>query len=258
MKVMSNGVALNVRDSGSGDIKLVFQHHWGGSSLTWSEVTSRLSDRFRCVAIDARGAGASAAPVAGYSTRDHAADALTVIQSLEVTRYVLVGHSMGGKASQVLASQRPAGLLGVVLVASSPPSPMAIGEAQREQMKKAYSDAHAVEWSLDNVLLGSPIAPEARTQLIADALRLSAEARTGWVDIGSREDFSKEVQDINVPAVILAGQLDRVDPSEVVKAHIIPHYRSAPVHFLPDKGHLLPVEAPREVAAIVAHFASAL
>jgi pimeloyl-ACP methyl ester carboxylesterase len=210
------------------------------------------------VAIDARGAGASAAPANGYSTEDHALDVLNVIHALGVTRYILVGHSMGGKASQVLASKRPLGLLGVVLVASSPPSPMIIDEAQREQMKKAYSNSYAIEWSLDNVLLGSLIPQEDRAQLISDALRLSAEAKAGWVDVGTREDFSEQVQNINVPVVIVAGALDRVDPIHVVKTHIIPHYPSATVHFLPHKGHLLPVEAPQELATIVSLFATSL
>jgi pimeloyl-ACP methyl ester carboxylesterase len=258
MNVVSNGIRLNVSDAGSGDLALIFQHHWGGSSLTWNRVISHLSDRFRCVAIDARGAGASAAPSKGYSTEDHAGDVLNVIQALGLTRYILVGHSMGGKASQVLASKRPHGLLGVVLVASSPPSPMVIDDVQREQMKKAYSDNHAIEWSLDNVLLGSRISQEDRAQLIADALRLSAEAKAGWIDIGTREDFSKAVQNISVPVVIVAGELDRVDPIHVVKTHIIPHYPLAPVHFLPQKGHLLPVEAPQEVASIVSLFAMSI
>lgn len=256
MYLTSNGTQLNVSDTGAGDLALVFQHHWGGSSLTWNRVTAQLRGQFRCIAIDARGAGASASPTEGYSTEDHARDALNVVESLGITRYLLVGHSMGGKASQVLAAKRPRGLLGVVLVASSPPSPMSIDEVQRSQMRKAYSDSVAVEWSLDNVLLGSPIPQEDRAQLIADALRLSAQAKAGWIDIGTREDFSKAVRNINVPAVIVAGELDRVDPMHVVKTHLIPHYPSAPVHFLPHKGHLLPVEAPQEIANIISLFAT--
>jgi hypothetical protein len=46
-------------------------------------------------------------------------------------------------------------------------------------MLQAYSDSHAIEWSLDNVLLGSLIPQEDRAQLISDALRLSAEAKAG-------------------------------------------------------------------------------
>lgn len=255
MKISSNGIQLNVNDTGAGDIALIFQHHWGGSSLTWKEVVVRLRDRFRCVAIDARGAGESDAPAAGYSTEDHARDALSVIQALGLTRFILVGHSMGGKSAQLLAAKRPAGLLGLVLVASSPLSPMAIDEAQRAQMRVAYRDRSAIEWTLKNVLLGSPISAPSREQLIVDALRLSAEASSGWIDIGTRENFSKYAADIEVPVVIVAGELDRVDPPSVVKAHVVPHYPTAQVNFLPNRGHLLPVEVPQEVATLITFLA---
>jgi len=258
MKIASHGVQLNVNDTGTGARSstptLVFQHFWGGSSLTWSEVISHLRDRFRCVAIDARGAGASAAPASGYSMEDHADDAFHVIESLGLTRYVLVGHSMGGKAAQLLASRRPPGLLGLALVASSPLSPMAIDEAQRRQMRTAYANRGAVEWTLDQVLLGSPVAAASREQLIADALRLSPEATAGWLDVGSREDFAAKASSIDVPVAIVVGERDRVDPVAVVESHIRPHYPRALVRYLPDKGHLLPVEASQEVAADIQLF----
>jgi pimeloyl-ACP methyl ester carboxylesterase len=258
MRIANKDVELHVSDTGAGDTALVFLHHWGGSSQTWSDVVARLRDRFRCVCIDARGAGESDAPAQGYSTEDHAADALAVIQSLALTRHVLVGHSMGGKAAQVLAARRPAGLLGLALIASSPPSPMAIDDAQREQMKKAYADRAAVEWSLDNVLVGSPLADDARRQLVADALRLSPPATSGWIDVGTREDFAGRVAHIDVPVVIVAGELDRVDPLPVVRQHIAARYPSAQVNVLANKGHILPLEAADEVAAIVGRFAGAL
>ena len=251
MKIPSDEIQLNVEDVGNGTTTLVFLHHWGGSSRTWSEVTLHLRDHFRCVAIDARGAGNSDVPSEGYSTRNHAADALNVIKALKLERYMLVGHSMGGKASQLLASQRPPGLIGLVLVASSPLSPMAIDDAQRERMKVAYKDRNAVEWTLENVLLGSAIPSASRAQLISDALRLSPEATRGWIEIGTREDFSERTAAIDVPVSIMAGELDRVDPVQVVKTRILPLYPSASMHFLPNKGHLLPLEAPEQVAALI-------
>jgi len=258
MKIPHDGIQLNVIDTQIGDTALVFLHHWGGSSRTWSAVTSRLDDRFRCIAIDARGAGDSDAPARGYSTEDHAADALAVIQALNLSRYVLVGHSMGGKAAQVLASKRPAGLLGLALVASSPPSPMVIDDTQREQMRMAYADRDAIAWSLDKVLLGSVVPDASRLQLVDDASRLSPAAKAGWIDVGTREDFSAAVANIDVPVVILAGELDRVDPVVVVQHHIVPMYPQAKLKLLPGKGHLLPVEAPAEVASAIRDFISSL
>jgi len=50
---------------------------------------------------------------------------------------VLVGHSMGGKVAQLLASWHPAGLEGLLWVAPSPPVPMGFPEEQRKQMIEA-------------------------------------------------------------------------------------------------------------------------
>ena len=256
MKIPLDGFALNVSDTGAGPTALVFLHPWGGSSRTWAGVVARLQDRFRCVAIDARGAGGSDAPASGYSTRDHAGDALAVIEALGLGRHVLVGHSMGGKAAQVLAARRPRGLAGLVLVASAPPSPMRIDDALRARMRLAYADRDAVDWSLDNVLCGSRLEPALRETLVADALRLSAVARDGWIDLGSREDFGAEVAAIEVPVAIVAGLADKVDPPEVVRACIEPHHPAASTRWLPDRGHLLPVEAPDAVAQVLRDLAS--
>ena len=257
MKISSRNLQLNVVESGAGRTALVFQHYWGGSSRTWNEVIAALSDRFRCVASDARGAGDSQAPATGYSMQDHAGDALSVIEALGLERYVLVGHSMGGKAAQLLAARRPRGLAGLVLVASSPLSPMAIPEEQRAVMKKAYDDRAAVEGTLDNVLLGSPVPAAVRERLIADSLRLSPEATNGWIEIGSREDFREKAAEVAVPVGIIAGELDRVDPIAIVKSHLVPSYPAATVRFLPNKGHLLPVEAPQDVADLIRFVAEA-
>jgi pimeloyl-ACP methyl ester carboxylesterase len=229
---------------------------WGGSSREWSSVIEGLSSRFHCVAPDARGSGASDAPSSGYRIADLADDVEGVIAALKLKRYVLVGHSMGGKTAQVLASRRPQGLRGLTLVASSPASPMQISQAQRDQMKGAYASRDSINWGLDNVLTGSPISDKDREVLIADALRLSPGARDGWIEVGSREDYSRDVSKVNVPVAVIAGEADKVDPLDVVNAHILPAFSNPEVHFLKKKGHLLPIEAPRELVDILGKFAA--
>jgi pimeloyl-ACP methyl ester carboxylesterase len=256
MKVTIKGVNLEVAQAGSGEHALVFMHFWGGSSREWSSVIEGLSSRFHCVAPDARGSGASDAPSSGYRILDLADDVEGVIAALKLKSYVLVGHSMGGKIAQVLASRRPQGLRGLALVASSPALPMQISQAQRDQMKGAYASRDSINWALDNVLTGSPIADKDRELLIADALRLSPGARDGWIEVGSREDYSSDVSKVNVPVAVIAGEADKVDPLEVVKAHILPAFSNPETHFLKKKGHLLPIEAPRELVEILGKFAA--
>jgi len=255
MKVALNGINLNYNEAGEGDHALVFLHFWGGSSLEWTEVIQGLSSEYRCIALDARGSGASDAPSFGYRISDLADDVQGVIAALDLKSYVVVGHSMGGKTAQVLAARRPEGLKGIALVASSPASPMQIDDTQREQMKGAYSNADSVNWVLSNVLTSSPISEASRKQLIDDALRVSASARDGWVDIGTREDYSKEIGNVNVPVVVIAGDDDHVDPPEVVRGHILPAFTAPETHFLAKKGHLLPLEAPQELVQILKTFA---
>jgi pimeloyl-ACP methyl ester carboxylesterase len=66
-------------------------------------------------------------------------DAQRVIKALNLPRFVLVGHSMGGKVAQLLASRHPTGLAGLVLVASSPPTPMNLTAEMKELMNDAYT-----------------------------------------------------------------------------------------------------------------------
>lgn len=254
MKMLINGIHLNVNDTQKGETTLIFQHFWGGSSRTWDSVVALLQDQFRCITLDARGAGESDTPAAGYRTEDHARDVLGVITALGLKRYFLVGHSMGGKAAQLLASTQPEGLAGLVLVASSPLSPMTFPAEQRDQMKSTYATREAVIWTLENVLTGSPLSDIDREQLIADALRLSPQAISGWIETGMAEDHHLKATQVSVPVAIMAGELDRVDPVDVVKTQIIARYPSAEVHFLADIGHLLPVEAPEQVAEIISNF----
>jgi pimeloyl-ACP methyl ester carboxylesterase len=64
-----------------------------------------------------------------------------LIKELDIKRYVLVGHSLGGKISQLIASRRPEGLVGLVLVAPAPPTPLRFPDEMRETQIHAYDIA---------------------------------------------------------------------------------------------------------------------
>lgn len=125
MNIETNGTRIHVTERGSGDMALVFLHYYGGSSRTWDGVADELADRYRIVATDHRGWGDSDAPASGYGIVDLAADAEGVIDALGLRRYVLVGHSMGGKVAQLIASRRPKGLQGSCSLLRRRPRPCA-------------------------------------------------------------------------------------------------------------------------------------
>ena len=258
MNIASNGIRIHVEEQGRGELALVFLHYWGGSSRTWRHVTTALASSYRTVAVDHRGWGKSDAPLGGYGLEDLAADALGVIEALDLKSYILVGHSMGGKVAQLLASRRPKGLAGMVLVAPSPPSPMAMPVEARERMAKAYSSREAVERTLDHVLTTKPLSAEDREQVIADSLGGSPQAKAAWPRLTSQEDITGQVAAIDAPTLVIAGELDRVDSVDTLKVELMPLIPQAVLKVLPGTGHLSMLETPQAVTRLIEAFARSL
>ncbi len=258
MKVASNGIVLHIEEQGSGELSLVFLHYWGGSSRTWRLVTAELAQRFRTIAIDHRGWGHSDAPDAGYALSDMAADVAGVITALNLRRYVLVGHSMGGKVAQLMASRRPAGLAGLVLVAPSPPTPMSLPAAARETMTGAYESRAAVEATIDNVLTAKPLPEEIRKQVTEDSLKGASAAKLAWPLATSQEDITHQVGNIDVPTIVIAGELDKVDTPNVLKTELLSRVPTASIHVLAGTGHLSMLESPLEIATLIRRFCERL
>lgn len=258
MEIETNGTRIHVAQRGSGELAVVFLHYYGGSSRTWDGVASELSDRYRIVATDHRGWGESEAPLDGYGSADLAADAEGLIQTLGLARYVLVGHSMGGKVAQLIASRQPDGLEGLVLVAPSPPSPMLLSDEQRATLTGAYQSRESVEFVIDNVLTAKSLDAARREQVIEDSLKAAPQAKAAWPNVAMGEDISAAVASIDVPTIVISGELDQVDRIATLQAELMPRIPHAAMHILPGTGHLSPLEAPVELAHIIARFVAGI
>ncbi|MDE1917184.1 MAG: alpha/beta fold hydrolase [Sphingomonadales bacterium] len=260
MTTVSNSIKLHVEDLGAGSQTgipaLVFLHYWGGSSRTWRHVTQALTPDFRTIAIDQRGWGQSDKPADGYALADLVDDAQRVIESLALDHYVLVGHSMGGKVAQLLASRRPVGLAGLVLVAPSPPSPMGMPLAVRQGMVSAYDSRESIIATVEQVLTSAPLLPEDLETVIGDSLQGSPAAKAAWPLVASQEDISEAVARIAVPTLVISGEEDRVDPPAVLRQELMTRLPHARLQILPGIGHLSPLEAPGELADLIRDFIS--
>lgn len=259
MKIKTNDIELNVRDSGDGSgIALVYLHYWGGSARTWAAVIDALPGPYRHVALDLRGWGASGHPTDGYTLDGMARDVAGVIAALGLDDYILVGHSMGGKLAQRLAADRPDGLRGLVLVAPSPPLPLPLDADQRAMIAHAYDSAASVRATLAHVLTASPLPRALADQVVADSLRGSAAAKQAWPHTIMAQDITGPARAIDVPVRVVSGELDQVDPPAALQAHLLPFIRQAVLETVPRRGHLLPLEAPDAVAGTIRRFVADL
>lgn len=225
-------------------------HYFGGSSRTWRLVTEQLTAAFDCIAPDLRGWGQSQGDFTSYSVDHMADDAAQLLQHLGVTRYALVGHSMGGKVAMSLAARRPPGLARLLLVAPSPLSPEPMTDTARAQLRAAWGDSEACRRMLGSIT-AHPLPLALADDAVADNLRASQAAWRAWPDGGSRDDLSPRCSQINVPCFVLAGERDDPLSPSFLQAHVVNFIANASLQTVPGAAHLLPLEAPDAVAAFL-------
>ncbi|MEU0841529.1 alpha/beta hydrolase [Streptomyces sp. NPDC005962] len=253
------GGSLDVRTGGHTGPTLVFVHYWGGSADTWSGVVGQLPSEQATVRFDQRGWGAAQLLPGPYDLDRLADDLARVVETCVPGPFVLVGHSMGGKVSQLVAARRPSGLVGLVLAAPAPPRPPAtVTEEYRQGLSHAYDSPESVRHALDHVLTATPLPAEVRATAMRDSLAAGAEARQEWPLRGIARDITRAARDIEVPVAVLAAEGDVVEPPHVLRDHLLPAIPHATLTALPEAGHLLPLEAPGAVATALGGFLAAL
>jgi pimeloyl-ACP methyl ester carboxylesterase len=235
----------------------VFLHYWGGTSRTWNKVVAELQGKFTTVAYDARGWGQSDKPAAGYKLSDLADEALSLIANLGIKTYVLVGHSLGGKVSQLIASRNPEGLKGLILVAPAPPTPLRFPDEAREIQIHAYDNRENALQTISFLSARTP-SPAIMEQIVEDSMSGSREATLAYPTASILEDISSEVSKIGVPTLVLAGELDRVDPIKQHKREVVARIPNAWFEIIPGSGHLIPIDEPVQLANAIKRFAAAL
>ena len=113
------GVELAYVRMGAAEGKpLVLIHGYSDNSRSWSLLAPHLADR-PLYAIDLRGHGQSDAPVCCYGVDTLAADVAGLMETLEIERADVIGHSLGAITAGVLAATRPEKVDRLVLVSAA-------------------------------------------------------------------------------------------------------------------------------------------
>lgn len=101
---------------------MLLLHGLAGHAGEWAETARWLTERYRVVAVDARGHGHSERIPREVSRAAHVDDAVFVIERLGLGPVVLVGQSLGGHAALLVAAKRPDLVRGLVVADASPAS----------------------------------------------------------------------------------------------------------------------------------------
>ena len=117
---LANGIHLSYVERGNprGPVVLLI-HGYTDNARDWVPLIPFLSPRYRLIALDIRGHGASDKPECCYSRLDFAFDVRLLMDALHVRRADVVGHSLGSIIAQTLAEFWPERVRKVVLIAST-------------------------------------------------------------------------------------------------------------------------------------------
>jgi pimeloyl-ACP methyl ester carboxylesterase len=102
-----DGVPITYEVHGEGALALVFVHGWSCDRSYWRGQLEPFSRRYKVVAIDLAGHGASGTGRKNYTIESFGADVATVVKKLNLQHIILIGHSMGGDVIAEAARQLP-------------------------------------------------------------------------------------------------------------------------------------------------------
>jgi len=231
---------------------IVFLHSAAGNTTHFSAQLAHLRGRRRAIALDFRGHGRSAPPPDGdYSIAGLAADVARVADALELGRFVLAGHSMGGAAAAAYAGAHPERLAGLLLL-----DPASDGRALPAELRAGIISALRSPAYLKSVEdywvpLLEPSSPAVRARLAADLRSTRREAVVGTLASLFEFDPVTPLRHYPGPALVLITRFNETPASYQALVPRLPHRRIDGV------GHWLHLDAPEVVNREIDEFLTA-
>ena len=254
--VDANGERLHYREEGGGPAVLLI-HSMGADSTMWRGQFAALGDRYRCIAFDCRGHGASSYN-ARFTVAGAAADLKAGLDALGVATCHLVGLAMGVPIALSLAARWPDAVRSVAL-ADGFVDMREVGGARIPEWAAAIRSTPMAAFGRRYVesRLTPAASDDAREDLAAAIARVPPQA---YIDVMTaifdRIAFTEEAATVRAPALVIWGEEDEVTPLAHSRqiAEAIPGAR---LETVPGAGHIANLDRPAAFNRLLAGFLDA-
>jgi non-heme chloroperoxidase len=224
-----DGAQIFYKDWGAGQ-PVVFSHGWPLNADSWDEQLMLFaSNGYRAIAHDRRGHGRSTQTWTGNDMDTYADDLATLVESLDLTNVIHIGHSTGGGevahyigrhgttrvAKAVLVDAVPPGLL------QTPKNPDGIPLAVFDQLRAALLADASQFWKAFSQQFYGANRPDAKvSQGVLDRFwLLCMQCGLAAAYLGSKAlsetDFTEDLEKFDIPTLIIHGDDDQVVPISV-------------------------------------------
>jgi len=262
--VTVDGVRHEVFDEGTGGPTLFFVHGFPLSHAMWLKQLEPLARKYRVVAPDLRGFGASDVVPGKTTMRRLADDCAALLDQLGIREpVVFCGLSMGGYVAWQFAKHHSGKLRALVLCDTK----AAADTAEAAETRRKMSD-HVLKFGTGAVAEAMPaklfakatydkqpnIVAEIRRTIETTNPQGLAAAQLGMAE---REDVRDYLPQIKVPTLVVVGREDAISPVEEMRA-IAEAIPGAKLHIIEAAGHMSPLEQPTEFNRVLAEFVDGL
>ncbi len=223
MKIEANGIQINYELSGRDDAPVVMLSHSLASSLVmWNPQLESLESKFKVLRFDTRGHGDSDAPEGKYTLEQLAADAVALMDALEIDAVHFVGLSMGGMIGQNLALDHKDRLKSLALCDTAAVMPDEVQPiwqqriaAARENGLQDQVDETLERWFTPEYLSQNPpLVQMIRRQILATPVA----GYIGCSEAIRKLDNLGRLSEINISTLIIVGEEDPGTPVAAAEA----------------------------------------
>ncbi len=261
-----NGLRVHYLDWGNpGAPPVVCVHGYTSSAQAFNALARRFHDRYHFVAMDVRGHGESAwSPAGAYQYRDQVGDLAAVVDKLGLSRFTLIGTSMGGIIAMAYAGAHPDRLTHLVLNDIGPD--VEVGSQRITQMVGGrpdefgtLDDAMAYRRQVSPIVAGRAL--DDQRELALGVLRQRPDGRWIWkmdpayiqqrVKIGppERPALWPALQRVTCPTLVVWGS-DSDVLSEAQARHMADTLANGELVTVPGVGHAPTLVEPAVVSAL--------
>jgi pimeloyl-ACP methyl ester carboxylesterase len=227
--VEADGFRIRYLEAGAG-LPMVMLH--GGGGLAINRAHELLAERFRVIAFEVPGFGASPVNERSASMRELAHTMLAAIDGIGVEGFALVGTSFGGRLGAWLAIEAGDRVQALVLVA---PAAIVLPGAQRSAPMVAHPERGRL--------------PEADPAVVEKQQRLMQRVMGPPRD----DELEEGLRGVQAPTLVLFGTEDQVVPPAAghIYTEIMPQCHFMLVY---DAGHAIALDRPEALASLVGEF----